>query len=136
MSKFIQTYKRWLLPAALIVLVVAVTLGSVGRNLSPAAGPQELTLVAKESRFFLPERPGEPNPPIQFTRGRPVKLTLRNDEPGKVLHCFTIGGLNVETTRDLEAGESEVLSFTPAESGTFAYACLMHQMMTGKVVVQ
>jgi plastocyanin len=53
-----------------------------------------------------------------------------------VLHCFTIGGLGVATSRDLSTGESESLAFTPTETGTFAYACLMHPMMTGKVVVR
>jgi plastocyanin len=53
-----------------------------------------------------------------------------------VLHCFIIGGLNVKTTRNLATGESETLTFTPRERGAFSYACLMHPMMVGKIVVE
>ena len=136
MNNLIRTHKRWLIPSALAAIPLAVLLGLAARNPSAPAGPQEVTLIAREVVFYLADRPGEPNPALRLTRGRPVKLTLRNDEPGKVLHCFTIGGLDVKTTRDLETGESEVLTFTPTESGTFAYACLMHQNMAGTVIVQ
>jgi plastocyanin len=69
-------------------------------------------------------------------KGETVKLTLLNQEPGKVLHCFTIGGMNVKTTRHLATGESETLTFRPREKGVFSYACLMHPMMTGKILVE
>lgn len=136
MSEFIQIHKCWLLPATLAAAILAVVLGFASWTPSQSTGPQEITLIAKDVAFFLADHPNEANPPLQLTRGRSVKLILRNDEPEKVLHCFTIGGLEVKTTRELSTGESEVLSFTPGQAGTFAYACLMHQGMSGKVVVQ
>ena len=65
-----------------------------------------------------------------------MKLVVRNEERGKTLHCFTIAGLDVRTTMDLEAGESEELIFTPKRRGDFAYTCMLHPMMTGKVIVE
>ena len=124
----------WLLPAVAVALILAWTAAALRGKTVPAA-TEEIVLVAKDVAFRLADHPDEPNPPLQLTRGRPVKLIVRNEEPGKVLHCFTIGGLDVATTRNLATGESESLSFTPAESGTFAYACLMHSTMTGKVIV-
>jgi heme/copper-type cytochrome/quinol oxidase subunit 2 len=97
--------------------------------------PMEIVLVGKAMAFRLADQPDQPNPVLQLHRGRPVNLVVRNEEPEKVLHCFTIGGLGVHTTRDLEAGESETVTFTPTQSGVFAYTCMMHPMMTGKVTV-
>jgi plastocyanin len=97
---------------------------------------REIVLIAKDIAFRQPDHPDDPNPTIHLKKGETVKLTLLNQETEKVLHCFTIGGLNVKTTSDLATGESEMLTFTPKEKGVFSYACLMHPMMVGKIVVE
>ena len=106
------------------------------QNKSAIAPPHELVLVAKEVAFLEATQPHEINPTLVLKKGKPVRLVFRNEEPGSVLHCFVIGGLNVKTSQSLSAGQSETLTFTPKEKGTFAYACLMHPNMIGKVVVQ
>ena len=136
MSRFIKLHFRRVLPIVFAAIVVAATLTAFGLRRHADAAPQEITLVAKDVSFRLADRPDEPNPVLSLTKGRAVTLIVRNDDPEKVLHCFTIGGLDVATSRDLATGESESLAFTPTETGTFAYACLMHPMMTGKVIVQ
>jgi plastocyanin len=78
----------------------------------------------------------EPNPTLTLRKGEPVKLVLRNDDPGTLLHCFVIPGLNVKTTESLAGGESEILLFTPRERGGYVYACLLHPAMAGKLVVE
>src|SRR5215210_1838314 len=122
MTGFIQKHRRWLLmlPVALAAIVLAIALRAVTQRQAAGAAPEEITLVAKDVAFRLADHPNEPNPSLQLKRGRAVKLIIRNDEPGKVLHCFTIGGLDVGTSRDLATGESEALTFTPRETGTFA----------------
>jgi plastocyanin domain-containing protein len=136
MSRFHKTNLRWLLPVVFASILLGLTLTSVGLRPRPDVTPQEIVLVAKDVSFRLVDRPDEPNPVLRLSKGRPVKLVVRNDEPDKVLHCFTIGGLDVGTSRDLATGESETIAFTPGDTGTFAYACLMHAMMAGTVIVQ
>ena len=135
MSAFIQTNKRWFLMVGGLAVVLTIVVAAGWKQ--PAGGAaQEIVLVAKDSTFRLAASPDEPNPDVQLTKGNPVKLIIRNDEPEKVLHCFTIAGMDISTSRDLSTGESEALSFTPDETGTFAYACLMHPSMMGKIVVR
>ena len=136
MSRFIRRHRTWLLPLVLVVVVLSTAVPALSLRQRPAMQPQEIVLLARDVSFWLPERPQEPNPSLHLTRGKPVKLMLRNDEPDKILHCFTIGGLDVKSTHNLASGESEVLAFTPTTSGTFTYACLMHPMMAGKIVVE
>jgi heme/copper-type cytochrome/quinol oxidase subunit 2 len=100
------------------------------------APPREIVLITKDISFRLASQPDMPNPPLHLKKGETVKLTLLNQEPGKVLHCFMLGSMNVKTSRDLATGEWETLTFTPRERGVFSYACLMHPMMTGKIVVE
>jgi plastocyanin len=116
------------------VLTLAVLAFSGTRQQDQAA--REVVLAAKGIAFYLPDQPDQPNPVLTLKKGQPVKLVVRNDEPGKVLHCFTITGLNVKTSDDLATGQSETLTFTPKKKGTFAYACLLHPSMTGKLVVE
>jgi FtsP/CotA-like multicopper oxidase with cupredoxin domain len=117
------------------VLVFAVMAFNVERPRNDATA-REIVLITKDISFALASQPETPNPPLHLKKGETVKLTLRNQEPGKVLHCFTLGGLGVKTSRHLATGESETLTFTPREKGVFSYACLMHPMMAGKVVVK
>ena len=100
-------------------------------------GPtREIVLVARDVAFVSPDRPALPNPPLTLKKGEPVRLTIRNGEPDRVLHCLTIGGMNVKTPGSLAAGESVTLTFTPKQKGTFTYACLMHPTMIGRISVE
>jgi FtsP/CotA-like multicopper oxidase with cupredoxin domain len=119
--------------AGLLVFAVMAFNVEYPRNGAP---PREIALIAKDISFRLASQPDIPNPPIHLKKGETVKLTVVNQEPGKVLHCFTLGGLGVKTSRDLATGESETLTFTPRDRGVFSYACLMHPMMAGKIVVE
>jgi plastocyanin domain-containing protein len=119
--------------AGLLVFAVMAFNLEHPRNTAPA---REIALITKDISFRLASQPDLPNPPIHLKRGETVKLTILNQEPGKVLHCFTLGGLGVKTSRELATGEWETLTFTPRERGVFSYACLMHPMMTGKIVVE
>jgi heme/copper-type cytochrome/quinol oxidase subunit 2 len=141
MSKLVRAHAYWLLPVIVVgvVLVAALTAFAVkARQGAGDAQPstQEIVLVSRDVAFWVDDRPQERNPRLTLQKGRPVRLVVRNEEREKVLHCFTITGLDVATTRNLATGESETLTFTPTQSGTFAYACLMHPMMTGTVVVR
>lgn len=136
MNRFFKSRSRWLLPVVCAPIVLALALAAFRLRPRPDAAPRQIVLVAKDVSFRLADRPDESNPVLELKKGQPVKLVVRNDDPDKVLHCFTIGALEVGTSRDLATGESETLAFTPKLSGTFAYACLMHPMMTGKVVVR
>jgi plastocyanin len=104
---------------------------------SPNAAPvREIVLIAKDVAFHKAGEPSQANPTLRLKKGETVRLTLINQEPGQVLHCFSIGGLAVKTSRDLATGESETLTFRPTEDGVFSYACLMHPMMAGKILVE
>jgi FtsP/CotA-like multicopper oxidase with cupredoxin domain len=116
------------------VLMFALMAFSFGKPKSNP--PREIVLITSETAFFLPDQRDKPNPPITLKKGQPVKLVLRNEDPEKVLHCFTITGLNVKTAGSIAGGESETLTFTPRKKGTFAYACLMHTSMVGKLVIE
>jgi len=118
--------------AGVTIFAVMAFTASEPRNVQQ----RELVLITKEVTFRSPDQPSRPNPVLTLKKGESVKLVLRNEEPGSLLHCFIVGGLNVKTTRSLAAGESETLTFTPREKGIFAYACLMHPNMSGKVVVE
>ncbi|MCE9589523.1 MAG: cupredoxin domain-containing protein [Planctomycetes bacterium] len=134
----LKTKKHVLILAASVIVVGLLTWSGLALGIGPASegAPRRITLIAKDVVFQLPDQPGQANPVLRLKKGQTVMLTLRNDEPERVLHCFTIGGFEVKTSRDLAAGESETLVFTPDTRGTFAYACLMHPSMAGQVVVE
>lgn len=135
MSKKIKMYGMKLLIPVLVVCVCALSALAMTIGRAPGAKTREIVMVTRDVAFEVPGQLGA-NPTLQLKKGQPVRLILRNDEPEKILHCFTIGGLGVKTTKDLATGESETLVFTPLERGTFTYACLMHPMMAGKIVVE
>ena len=108
----------------------------VAKPVAEVAGPREIVLTNRGLVFQFPDQPGLPNPPIQLKKDQPVKLTIRNDEQNRLLHCFNILGLDVQTSRKLATGESETLTFTPKRAGTFMYACMLHPRMMGKVIVE
>jgi plastocyanin len=117
---------------AVLFAMMAFSVGS-SQNAAPA---REIVLIAKNVAFHKPGEAEPANPTIELKQGETVRLTLVNEEPGQVLHCFSIAGLGVKTSRTLATGESETLSFSPTEKGVFSYACLMHPMMAGKILVE
>lgn len=125
-----------MLAAGLAVGMIASAVMAFSQKQAPAAQPREVIIVARETAFHEASQPRGANPTLVFKKGQPVKLVVRNEERGQVLHCFIIGGLNVKTSRSLAGGESEALPFTPKQKGDFVYACLMHPGMSGKVIVR
>jgi uncharacterized protein (DUF58 family) len=114
--------------AAIIALAVAFGAGFGAREGSPT---QMLTLTARGIRF------NEVNPTLEARRGVPIEITIRNDEPGPILHDFVVVGLNARTPAFLQPGESAVVRFTPTQTGAFAYACTLHPgMMDGRLTVR
>ncbi len=136
MTQMIKKHGGKMFAAGFLAGVVAFAVLAFTAQQSPRAPTRTIVLAARDIAFRLPDQPNHANPALMLKKGEPVDLTIRNDEPGAVLHCFTIRGLNVKTARDLATGESETLMFTPQQKGTFAYACLMHPMMAGKVIVE
>jgi plastocyanin domain-containing protein len=90
--------------------------------------------------FQLQARAGkfnEVNPTLEVRRGVPVELTVRNQEPGAILHDFVLVGLGVRTPKPLQPGEVSVLRFTPSQAGVFAYTCSLHPgLMDGRLIVR
>lgn len=136
MKKIIKKHGTKMFVAGFVAGLLLFGVMAFSERPRPASSTREIVLVAKDVSFQNASQPNDPNPTIHLKKGETVKLTLVNHEPGKVLHCFTIGGLNVKTTRDLATGESETLTFTPKKKGVYSYACLMHPMMAGKIVVE
>jgi plastocyanin len=121
-----------LLSASLLTLML---LGCGDSNTGGGVPKVRIVLVAKDLAFRLDDQPELRNPPITLKHGQTVELVLRNDDPGHVLHCLSIGGLNVKTP-GLASGQTQTVMIKPTERGTFTYACLTHPPMAGKLVVQ
>ena len=92
-------------------------------------------LVAKDQAFHLEGKPELRNPPITLKQGQITELVLRNDDPSRVLHCFSISGLDVKTP-SIDSSESLTVTVRPTKRGTLTYACLMHPPMAGELIVQ
>lgn len=123
--------------AALVLAGAALWIAAAGLRAGNAYdGPPYEQVLVMRGIAFQAGGSGPPNPALELRRGQPVRLVIRNQEPGAVLHCFTIPGLGVKTSGSLVAGESEVLEFVPRSRGTYSYACLLHPGMTGKIVVR
>jgi len=119
-----------------VFLVSFLAIAAMGGLLLPTSAYnqknlQEITFIAKNTRF------NETNPVVLLHRGDQVQMTIRNDELPGMPHNFVIAGLDVKTSKILQPGESETITFTSNRQGTFTYACLLHPgMMDGQVVVQ
>ena len=126
-----------LLPA--LALAVACGVGLSVRGATGTAGPgREITLVARDMAFYLPDDP-TPNPRLVLMQGERVALTLRNDDPG-MAHDFAVEGPGPldRASKLIESGESDRIEFTvPATVGEFDYLCSIHpRMMRGIVEVR
>jgi Cupredoxin-like domain len=94
-----------------------------------------ITIVAKDRAFHLEGQPDLRNPAITLKRGQVTELVLRNDDPKRVLHCFSISGLDVKIP-SIDSGQTVSVTVRPDARGTLTYACLMHPPMAGKLIVQ
>ena len=121
--------------AMLFVYLLALTLAGCGGSSGGDAPKVRITLVAKDQAFHLEGKPELRNPSITLKKGEVAELVLRNDDPSRVLHCFSISGLNVKTP-SIDSGQTLRVTVRPTERGTLTYACLMHPSMAGKLIVQ
>ena len=120
----------------LLVLAVIWVIGCGDSSTSSTEQPTaRITIVAKDQAFHLEGQPDLRNPPITLKRGQVTELVLRNDDPSRVLHCFSISGLDVKVST-IDAGQTVSVTVRPTERGTLTYACLMHPPMAGKLIVQ
>jgi hypothetical protein len=120
-----------------LALCVLAAAGLVGCGDSSTADlpPTRITIVAKDQAFHLEGQPEVRNPPITLKRGQVAELVLRNDEPNRILHCFSISGLDVMVP-SIDSGQTASVTVRPSERGTLTYACLLHPRMAGKLIVQ
>lgn len=95
-------------------------------NVLPA---KEITVNGSEFKF----EPGS----INLKKGQRVKLTLKNT--GKFPHNFVISDLSV-STKTIQAGESDMVEFTPDRDGSFSFICTVDEHaakgMKGSATIQ
>jgi len=118
----------------LLVLAAVALVGCGDANISDATKVR-ITIVAKDQAFHLEGQPELRNPPITLKRGGVTELVLRNEDPNRILHCFSISGLDVKVP-NIDSGQTVTVTVRPSERGTLTYACLMHPPMAGKLIVQ
>jgi heme/copper-type cytochrome/quinol oxidase subunit 2 len=118
-----------------VALLLAAAFPGCDNSNNLGEAKTRIVLVAKNQAFHLENQPEIPNPPITLKRGEVAALVLRNEDATNVLHCFSIGGLNVKTS-SIDAGQSTTVTLRPTERGTLTYACLMHPSMSGRLIVE
>ncbi|MGA7884037.1 MAG: cupredoxin domain-containing protein [Terrimicrobiaceae bacterium] len=128
-----KTIAKYLAP--LFTGLLPLALGSCGDSSTGAAPKVRILLVAKDQAFHLEGNPELRNPSITLKQGETAELVLRNDDPNRVLHCLSIGGLDVKTP-SIDSGQTFTVTLRPTKRGTLTYACLMHPPMAGKLIVQ
>jgi plastocyanin len=136
MKKVIRNHGAKMFSGGFLLGVLMLAMLAFSNSNAKTLATREIVLTATDGAFYVVGQSEKPNPVLTRKKGQEVKLVIRNTEPGKVLHCFTITGLKVKTTGSLAAGESETLVFTPKKRGAYAYACLMHPSMSGRLVVE
>ena len=104
-----KTIAKYLAP--LFAGLLPLALGSCGDSSTGAAPKVRILLVAKDQAFHLEGTPKLRNPSITLKQGETAELVLRNDDPNRVLHCLSIGGLDVKTPASIQAKPS------PSHSG-------------------
>lgn len=136
MTEVIRRHRWKLTVLAAVVAIAWIVAAGLRAGNAWDDEPVEAKLVMRGVAFYAPGRAGPPNPVLELERGRPVRLTIENQEPGAVLHCFNAPGLGVKSRSSLAAGESETMELFPHHRGTFTYACLLHPGMAGTIVVR
>lgn len=134
MTDMIRKYPGLSIAIVLGVILVSVAAFALGSRDAGDSQARELVLIAKDLAFYETGKT-QPNPDLVFKKGETVRLVIVNEEPGKILHCFTLAGLDIKTSNHLEFGQSETLIVTPKKKGEFGYSCMLHPLMSGKVVV-
>lgn len=97
---------------------------------------RDVTLVVRDMTYYL-EGSDVPNPPLRFTAGERVRLTLRNEDRG-MSHDFNIKSWGIATKVLEGKGEDAVLFRVPAvASAPVAYSCNPHAaMMNGSILIE
>jgi len=127
-------YENIVSKLALLVLAAA-GVAACGESGTVDLPPVRITIVAKDQAFHLEDQPELRNPPITLKRGQVAELVLRNEDPERILHCFSISGLDVMVP-SIDSGQTVSITVRPSERGTLTYACLLHPPMAGKLIVQ
>jgi plastocyanin len=104
---------------ALALLVASVRSSYFARA---AAAPADATSVSIDNFSFTPKE-------ITVAKGTTVIWVNRDDVPHTV-----VNGDRVFRSKALDTDDQ--FSFTFTETGTYAYFCSVHPMMTGKVIVK
>jgi len=118
-----------------VLVLAAAGVAGCGDPRTADLPPVRITIVAKDQAFHLEGQPELRNPPITLKRGQVAELVLRNDDPNRILHCFSISGLDV-IVPSIDSGQTVSVTVRPSERGTLTYACLLHPPMAGKLIVQ
>ena len=94
----------------------ATTAGNTATSAaSNAGGPVTLSLTTTDFKFTPTT--------LTATAGKPVTVTVKNN--GQAEHNFSISSLKVD--KDIEKGDSQTVTFTPAASGTVQFFCKYHK---------
>jgi hypothetical protein len=120
----------------LVVAAVGLIAAMLPRIVSSREAVRDVTLVVRGMTYYL-DGGSTPNPPLRFTAGEQVRLTLRNEDPG-MTHDFRVKSWRV-ATRILEGkGEDTVAFRVPRQAGaSTAYTCTPHTaMMNGAIVIE
>jgi nitrosocyanin len=116
---------RRLVTAALIVATTGLVLAGCGggggekkessATTSASGGGAKLNLTTKDFAF-------DPTT-LSAKAGEAVTVTIKND--GQAEHNFSIESLKV--SKDIEKGESQTVTFTPAQAGDVQFFCEYHK---------
>jgi heme/copper-type cytochrome/quinol oxidase subunit 2 len=96
--------------------------------------PRDVLLIARGLALTLPSDESKLNPPLTFTTGQRVRLTLRSEAYG-LIHDFQIPEWSVKTDQ-VRGGEStSVLFVVPLKEGRVQYMSSLHAGVHGVVEV-
>jgi len=134
---------NWLMPVIIVVVLVGGIFFVKNNNITQSIETTRSTSIATEiatidtSEIITVEggmfyyKPNE----IRVKKGALVKITFTNKEG---FHDFVLDEFNVKT-KQIKAGDSETIEFTPNEIGEFEFYCSVadHRQkgMVGKLIV-
>ena len=119
-----------------VVAVIAIAIVAVALKASAGEPEREITLVARDMAFYLPEG-GAPNPPLELARGESARLTLINRDRG-IEHDLAVESLDLEIGAIPGDGASRTVELrAPREAGDHEYVCRLHdRMMRGRLIIR
>ena len=120
-----------------IALVILGTLGALGGILGfesyRRSHEYDVELIARATEYgnWYPST-------ITLPYGKPAKILIRNIDV--VSHGFALPDFEI-AVREIKAGESAVIEFTPNKRGTFPFMCTIwcsdrHMEMRGQLIVE